>query len=44
LSESAIFSYKVDNYYSPKHERGLAFDGKELDIDWLIPIRPIKFS
>ena len=37
LSDSATFSYKVDNYYSPEHERGLAFDDKELDIDWKIP-------
>ena len=37
LSDSATFSYKVDNYYSPEHERGLAFDDKELGIDWKIP-------
>ena len=37
LSDSATFSYKVDNYYSPDHERGLAFDDKELGIDWKIP-------
>ena len=36
LSEEAIFSYKVDQYYSKKHERGLAFDDKEINIDWQI--------
>jgi dTDP-4-dehydrorhamnose 3,5-epimerase len=34
LSDSAIFAYKVDNYYAPKHDRGIAFDDKELSIDW----------
>ena len=36
LSEEAIFSYKVDQYYSKKHERGLAFDDKDINIDWQI--------
>ena len=36
LSDSATFSYKVDNYYSPEYERGLAFDDKTLNIDWKI--------
>lgn len=34
LSESAIFSYKVDNVYSPECDRGLAFDDAALGIDW----------
>ena len=36
LSENAIFTYKVDNYYSPKHDRGIAYDDPALKIDWLI--------
>ncbi len=36
LSERAIFSYKVDNYYSPKHDRGISFDDKSIAIDWTI--------
>ncbi|MEA1887277.1 MAG: dTDP-4-dehydrorhamnose 3,5-epimerase [Bacteroidota bacterium] len=34
LSEEAIILYKCDNYYSPEHERGIAFDDPSLDIDW----------
>jgi dTDP-4-dehydrorhamnose 3,5-epimerase len=34
LSETATFAYKVDNYYSPECDRGLAFDDPELNIDW----------
>ena len=30
LSEEAIFSYKVDNYYHPESDRGIAFDDKQL--------------
>ncbi|PHS73132.1 MAG: dTDP-4-dehydrorhamnose 3,5-epimerase [Cycloclasticus sp.] len=34
LSENATFAYKVDNYYSPECDRGLAFDDEQLNIDW----------
>jgi dTDP-4-dehydrorhamnose 3,5-epimerase len=34
LSDEAIFSYKVDNYYSFEHDRGIAFDDESLGIDW----------
>lgn len=34
LTDTATFAYKVDNYYSPQHDRGLAFDDSELGIDW----------
>ena len=36
LSETCIFAYKVDNYYNTESDRGIAFDDKELDIDWVI--------
>lgn len=44
LSEVAIFAYKVDNYYTPKCDRGLAFDDKTLNIDWQIPIDQLQLS
>ncbi|NJB82900.1 dTDP-4-dehydrorhamnose 3,5-epimerase [Wenyingzhuangia aestuarii] len=34
LSDTAIFSYKVDAPYSFENERGLAFDDPTLQIDW----------
>jgi len=34
LSEGAIFAYKVDAYYSSEHEEGIAYNDKDVDIDW----------
>ena len=34
LSKSAIFSYKVDNYYCKKAERSISFNDPKLAIDW----------
>ena len=44
LSEYAIFSYKVDNYYSPEHDRGIAFDDSVLQIDWVLPRTELQLS
>ena len=44
LSEEAIFSYKVDNYYKPELERGIAFDDLVLDIDWKVELKDLKLS
>ncbi len=37
LEDDTIFAYKVDNYYSPENDRGIAFDDESLKIDWIFP-------
>lgn len=37
LSETAIFSYKCDDFYNPQLERGIMYNDLELAIDWRIP-------
>lgn len=34
LSEEAVFSYKVDNVYSPAHEASLLWSDPTVNIDW----------
>ena len=44
LSDEAVFSYKVDNYYAPDYEDGLMFDDKILNIDWKVKFEDIQLS
>ncbi len=44
LSETAIFSYKVDNYYSPQCDRGIRFNDPQLNIDWMIDVQKLQLS
>ena len=44
LSKEAVFTYKVDNYYSREHDRGIAFDDEKLSIDWNIDARSLNLS
>ncbi len=44
LEEDTIFSYKVDNYYSPECDRGIAFNDLDLNIDWKISHKNLSFS
>lgn len=37
LSDTAIFSYKCDNYYHRASERGIRHDDPFLSIDWKLP-------
>lgn len=34
ISETAIFTYKVDNPYMPTHEGGIRYDDPAIHIDW----------
>ncbi|SDH67807.1 dTDP-4-dehydrorhamnose 3,5-epimerase [Chryseobacterium taeanense] len=36
LSETAIFSYKCDNFYHKESERGILYNDPDLNIDWKI--------
>ena len=44
LSEIAIINYRVDNLYSPEHEKGIAFNDLELNIDWRFKMEELKLS
>ncbi len=44
LTDTATFAYKVDNYYSPEHDRGLAFDDVHLNIDWQLTKQQLLLS
>jgi len=44
LSDSSTLVYKVDNYYAPEHERGIAFNDSKLGIDWKIAVDELQLS
>ncbi len=44
LSDTATFAYKVDNYYSPESDRGLAFNDVALGIDWELSKEQLQLS
>ena len=44
LEDDTIFVYKVDNYYSPENDRGLAFDDVSLAIDWIVDKEQLQLS
>lgn len=44
LEDDTIFAYKVDNYYSPECDRGIAFDDKNLNIDWILKKEELNLS
>ena len=44
LSEKAIFSYKVDNFYAATHDSGIRIDDPDLNIDWRLGENEIKIS
>ena len=44
LENNTVFAYKVDSYYSPENDRGIAFDDSDLKIDWKIPHNELNLS
>jgi len=44
LEDDTVFAYKVDNYYSPENDRGIAFDDEALGIDWQVPKEELLLS
>jgi dTDP-4-dehydrorhamnose 3,5-epimerase len=44
LEDNTVFAYKVDNYYNPQSDRGLAFDDVDLGIDWTIDTKDLNLS
>jgi dTDP-4-dehydrorhamnose 3,5-epimerase len=44
LSKEAVFAYKVDNYYSPVCDRGIAFNDVNLGIDWQLKPSELQLS
>lgn len=44
LEDDTVFAYKVDNYYSPENDRGIAFDDEALAIDWKIVHSELNLS
>lgn len=37
LSQTAVFTYKCDDFYNPALERGILYNDPALNIDWKIP-------
>ncbi len=44
LSKTATFAYKVDNWYAPDHDSGIAWNDVDLNIDWKINPKNILLS
>jgi dTDP-4-dehydrorhamnose 3,5-epimerase len=44
LSDTAIFSYKCDNYYHKPSERGIIYNDSNLNINWQLPEESLIIS
>jgi len=44
LSETAVFSYKCDNYYKPEADGGLIWNDPTVNIDWILAPEAVKLS
>jgi len=43
-SSTAIFAYKVDNYYAPEYDRGVVYNDPSIGIDWGIDLEKLLLS
>ena len=44
LSDTAILSYKCDNFYNNAHEEGIIYNDKDLNIDWRLDEKEFLIS
>jgi dTDP-4-dehydrorhamnose 3,5-epimerase len=44
LEDETIFAYKVDNFYSPECDHGIAFDDPAIGIDWIVKHEKLNLS
>lgn len=44
LSETAIFSYKCDNFYNKESEGSVIWNDPDLNIDWKLPLDSVQLS
>ena len=44
LSETSVFLYKCDRFYTPGSESGVIYNDKDLAIDWKFPEEEMIFS
>lgn len=44
LSDTAIFSYKCDQYYNKASERGIIYNDQDLNIEWALPEKELALS
>ncbi len=44
LSEKAVFAYKVDSYYAPECDRGIAFNDPKIAVRWPLELEQLQLS
>ena len=44
LEDDTIFAYKVDNYYAPDYDRGIAYNDSNIRINWQLSINELILS
>ena len=44
LSETAVFCYKVDNYYSKECDRSIQWNDPAIEVNWQMPLSELQLS